>query len=113
MVETEQFDFTAPSGDAYTVRRLTYRERKDVMRKATKIQMITDPKLKETKTEQTIDIYTMQEQMAAKCIIKAPWLAEGKRAVVEDLDKIKSQDAEEIDKFIDGTNFPKKDVEEN
>lgn len=113
MVETEQSEFTAPSGDIYEVKRLTYRERKDVMRRATKIELVANPKTKETSTTQTVDIYTMQEQMAVKCITKAPWLAEGKRPVLEDLDKIKVEDADELDKFIDSVNFPKGSVEEN
>jgi len=113
MVETETFEFIAPSGDVYEVRRLTYRERKDIMRKSAKLELIMDPKTKAYSTSQNIDVYTMQEQAALKCIAKAPWLAEGKKVELENLDSIKGEDADELDKFIDSINFPKKDVEEN
>lgn len=112
MVDLEKTEFIAPSGDKYQVRRMTFRERIGVMKKATNTQVVFDPKGKPV-TTQNIDYYTIQEELCVRCIAGAPWLEQGKTVKIEDLDKIKIDDADALVQFLDKLNYPKKEVEEN
>lgn len=112
MVDTEIKEFIAPSGDKYKIRRMTFRERMALMKKATTSQVVFNPKGQPVNS-QTIDYYTIQEELCLRCIVGAPWLAEGVKIKMEDLDNIKVDDADALITFMDKLNYPKKEVEEN
>jgi len=112
MSDLEIVEYKAPSGDLYKIRRLTFRERLNVMKKATSTQVVFNSK-GQAVSVQNIDYYSIQEDLCLKCIAGAPWLESGKSVKIEDLDKIKIDDANELIKFMDNLNYPKKEVEEN
>ena len=80
------------------------------MRKATKVETVI--KDKKSVITSTLDVYTLQEESACKCIVKSPWLTEEQKCTMELLNNIKTEDASELDKFIDKLNFPNSDVVE-
>lgn len=111
MVQTETKEFIAPSGDKYLIRRLTYREKKIIQSKALKTQAIADDKNVAEKIA-TFDSAIASMESAWRCIVEAPWLQKGKKCTEEDLDNIKAEDGEELDKFIDEFNYPKQEIVE-
>jgi len=92
-----------PSGEEYGLRKLTYRERKNVMSQSAKIEF-------EGKTpKQSVDLFKMQMLVLAKSLVVAPWLKENEAMTEDKLDNIKNEDANLLDKFADSLNFPKSD----
>jgi len=115
----EENEFTAPSGDVYKFRLLTYGEKMDLAEnKATgsKVRISPNSKGKGKEQEMEIDLVAlikMQRDVVWRTLIAAPWLKEGQKSTKELADKnIKGTDAEKLNSFVEGLNYPNSDVVE-
>jgi len=110
-------EFTAPSGDVYKFRLLTYGEKMDLAEnKATGSKVRVSPGSKSKEQEMEIDLVSlikMQRDVVWRTLVSASWLKEGTKSTKELSDKnIKGTDAEAINSFVEALNYPRSDVVE-
>jgi len=110
----EENEYTAPSGDVYKFKLLTYGEKMDISElKATGTKIKAGGRSEKT-PEVEVDISAvlkMQREIVYKTLIEAAWLELGKKPTKELIDNnIKGIDAEAINAFVEKINYPQGDV---
>ena len=110
----EENEYTAPSGDVYKFKLLTYGEKMDISElKATGTKIKAGGRSEKT-PEVEVDISAvlkMQREIVYKTLIEATWLELGKKPTKELIDNnIKGIDAEAINAFVEKINYPQGDV---
>ncbi len=130
----ESKEFTAPSGEVYKFRYLTYGEKMNMAEEKSKGTKVSagqkgiakdgfrkkpgDKSNKELDLDANVEIdmsviLKIQREAVWRTIVSAPWLKEGQTSTKELADsKIKGLDMEEINAFVENLNYPKRDVVE-
>ncbi len=100
-----------PSGDEYTIKVITVREKNKCKSLAIKNTIVKNDEGKSV-VESSQDTYKYFEELVLKSVIKAPWNEKESRLIEDDLDKIKLIDWDMLATEVFNLNHPEIEKEE-